>query len=71
MSPNDYRWTENQKMKQLLRYGPEQYKEDWDTAIACAQLLSEPGHESLEVVLESCMMRVNAYAQVTGELPWE
>jgi hypothetical protein len=72
IDPFDYRWTETQHMKQMLRYGPKEYKEDWETAVACAQIMgAELGHECLERVLDACMMRVNAYLEVTGDLPWK
>lgn len=67
----DYRDVEVKKLAQAIGYGHAQYVEDWNTAVACTQIMgTEPGHECLERVLEACMMRVNAYAQVSGEKPW-
>ena len=63
----DYRDLEVHELKQAMKYGPPQFLEDWNTAIACSMLLSEPGHESLEIVLERCMQRVNAWSQVYPE----
>jgi hypothetical protein len=63
----DYRDLEVKTLKDAMRYGPAQFLEDWNTAIACSQLLSEPGHESLEIVLERCMQRVDAWSQVYPE----
>ena len=91
MDPFDYRWTETQRMKQMLRYGPKEYKADWETAIALVQLISyyaDPTPEQeftpegelrlmrgenphLERLLDACMMRVIAYSEVTGDLPWK
>ena len=63
----DYRDLEVHTLKQAMKYGPPQFLEDWNTAIACSVLLSEPGHESLEIVLERCMQRVDAWSQVYPE----
>ncbi len=63
----DYHNIEINRLKDAMKYGPTQFLEDWNQAIACAMLLSEPGHESLEIVLERCMQRVDAWSQVYPE----
>ena len=50
------------KARQLMRYGPQQFKEDWDTAIALAQLMAIHGPlEGQKDQLESCFTRIYAY----------
>ena len=72
LEPFDYRDIEVKRLKQAINYDQKAYREDWETALACAHIMGfEPGHEHLEVILEACMDRVNAYQQVTGEMPWE
>ncbi len=63
----DYRDLEVKTLKDAMKYGPKNFLEDWNQAIACSMLLSEPGHESLEIVLERCMQRVDAWSQNNPE----
>ena len=43
----DYHDLEVKTLRDAMKYGPKDFTEDWNTAIACAQLMSEPGHRSL------------------------
>jgi hypothetical protein len=60
------------RTRELMKYGSEQFKEDWSTAIALAQLMALHGPLGCqESQLESCMMRINAYVQNNPEdRPW-
>ena len=60
------------RAKQAIRYGPQQYREDWETALALAQLMAIHGPiGKQEQQLESCFIRINAYSQMTGDLPFD
>ncbi len=59
-------------MKQAMRYGPENFKEDWNQAIAISQLMAVSYSESLELLLDRAMMRIEAYLLNNPEArPWE
>ena len=69
----DKRHLDIRRISESMRYGPQQFKEDWDTAIAISQLMGvhEP-YPDQEWMLESCMNRVLAYLQNNPEeRPWE
>jgi hypothetical protein len=54
-----------------MRYGPEQYSEDWNLSIALAQFIAD-GKTHFEPMLESCMNRIIAYQSNNPEaLPFE
>ncbi len=63
----DYRDIEVKRLREAMTYSSADFLSDWNQAIACSVLLSEPGHESLEIVLERCMQRVDAWSQVNPE----
>ena len=60
-SGEHYRSVAIAHMKQAMRYGPENYKEDWNQAIAISQLMAVSYSESLELLLDRAMMRIEAY----------
>lgn len=68
-----YRSVEISKLREAMRYGPKQYKEDWDTAIALAKLMGLHGPlEGQEAQLESIFNRILSYqANNPDALPWE
>jgi hypothetical protein len=71
-SQEHYRSVAVSQMKQYMRYGPENYKEDWNQAIAISQLMALNPTESLELLLDRAMMRIEAYLQNNPDArPWE
>lgn len=59
-------------MRKLMRYGPAQYKEDWESLVALAQIQAVNGEqEHLERLMNGCMKRILAYQANTGEVPFE
>lgn len=60
------------KIRQYMRYGPAQYREDWEQSIALAMLMSDGTREHLQPVLNDCFDRMEAY-QLNNPyvLPWE
>lgn len=71
---NEYRWTELLKLQQAMRYGPKEFKADWDTVIACAQMIGmrDQPQPHLETIVDSCFLRIEAYLGNHPEnRPWE
>jgi hypothetical protein len=56
-----YRSVELSHMRKLMKYGEAQYREDWDLCIALAQLLGLGHSDRLEIMLDSCFKRIEAY----------
>ena len=74
LDAGDYhRAVEMSQMRRLMRYGPEEFKEDWETAVALAQLMTV--HDSLpgqRDQLEYCFNRMLVYLSIHPDArPWE
>jgi hypothetical protein len=64
-------WTEEHVTRKLMAYGPKQYREDWDSAVAVAQMMAVEGPKRhLERILDSCFVRIRAYHENTDTLPF-
>ena len=51
------------QIRRYMRYGPEQFKEDWETAVALAQIMAIHGNKKhLERLLKDCFKRITAYS---------
>ena len=61
-TPDYYRSVELRRMRQAMSYQKEDFQRDWDAAIALAQLMAVEPTEERERLLDSTMMRVQAYA---------
>ena len=48
-------------MRKLMRYDQAAYEDDWNTAIALAQLMATGSKPYFERTLERCMSRIFAY----------
>ena len=65
-----HRAVEISKMRQLMRYGQEQFEEDWKLSIALAQLMAMGDKIHFEAMLDSCFQRIIAYASNEPEMVW-
>jgi hypothetical protein len=67
------------KMRLMMKYGAKQFKEDWDSAIALAQIMGCDGEGSnvhgiphRQLLMEQCFERMEAYLGNNPEAkPWE
>ena len=61
------------RLAESMRYGPNQFREDWETVIALSQLMAIHGpFECQQYQMEDAMNRVLAYlANNPDSLPWE
>lgn len=61
-SPGDYyRSVEVSRMRQMMRYRQEDFVRDWGAALALATLLADSHTDWRERLLDSTMMRVEAF----------
>lgn len=60
------------RTRQLMKYGAEQFKEDWNTVIALAQMMAVQGElDHLRTIMEGCFMRIYAWlANNPEDRPW-
>jgi hypothetical protein len=71
--PIDFRSFAVRRISEAMRYGPTQFKEDWDTVLALSQLMAVHGpFPYQESQAEDCMNRILAYlANNPDALPWK
>ena len=71
-SHEHYRSVSVSHMRQFMRYGPKNYKEDWDSAVSLAQMMAVNGEsEHLKLLLDRCFMRIEAYLENNPDaVPW-
>ena len=66
------------KMRQLMRYGQEQFEEDWELAQALALLMAVPvnpetgmgSRDHFAPMLDSCFQRILAYTSNEPDAAW-
>jgi hypothetical protein len=56
-----HRATEISKISKLMRYGADQFKEDWDVAIALSVLMATGNPDNFQEQLDGCFQRILAY----------
>ena len=56
-----HRSVEISHMRQFMKYGHAQYEEDWKLSLALSVLLAMGSTERLEMMLDRCFMRMEAY----------
>jgi hypothetical protein len=63
MDPSEYyRSVEVSKIRKYMKYGPGQFAEDWQTAIAVAKLMGVRGElPHLKIILDGCFVRLESY----------
>ncbi len=68
-----YRAVELSHMRQLMRYGQEDFERDWDACIAIAQIVAVEGEkEHLSRLTERSFTRMEAYlANNPDARPWK
>lgn len=71
MSAHYHRSVELSRIRRHMEYRQEDFAQDWDTAIALAQLLTVDDTEHRRRLLDEVMMRVTAYqAAFPEEAVW-
>lgn len=66
-----YRAREIRLMRQAMKYRYADYLEDWELAVAIAQMMAEKGEqEHLKRMLEGCFNRMYAYQPLANQNPF-